>query len=538
MLSTKYLRNDLLGGLTTGIVALPLALGLGVQSGMGAEAGLYGAIFLGFIAALLGGTRLQVSGPTGPMTVISALVIATFIHDLGSFSKALPFILSTFASAGLFQILFAILRLGNLIHFVPYAVISGFMTGIGLIIILLQLFPMMGHQAPGNLIDVIKHSDVLFSHPNFYSLGLTLGTLAIIYIMPKFFRAIPGSLIALISLSLIATYCQLPITTIGTIPSGLPTLHLDIFTAIAWENHIWTILKYGLVLAALGSIDSLLTSVVVDNMTHTRHNSKRELFGQGVGNFVGALLGALPGAGATMRSVVNINNGSKTRLAGVVHSIVLLTILLGANRYASVVPMPVLSGVLINVGLSIIDYRGFKQLLKIPRTEAIITIIVTLMTVFVDLITAVGIGVLLSTLHFMQSMTAIGKEQACTFKFEEENNGEKMPPHLEGKVYIKHLEGPFFFGIASECKQLLTGLPDIAYVIIRMNHVPYIDQSGAYALEDGLDYLQKKGIRALFTDLQPQPNKLFNKLNIVDHNAHKHRVFATFSDCCKWLQQA
>jgi SulP family sulfate permease len=357
MIDTKNLSGDIFGGITAAVVALPLALAFGVQSGMGAIAGLYGAIALGILAAIFGGTKTQISGPTGPMAVVAAAVIAGEIVTYGSIEAAIGTIVATFVLAGIFQVLMGVLGIGQYVRYMPYPVISGFMSGIGLIIIFLQIFPFFGLASPAKIVDVFASLGEIGSNMNVQAVLLSLATIAIIYLFPKVTTKVPSALVALIGLTLVTVFAGLQVPVIGDIPKGLPDVHIDTLLAMDWHHPMVMVIP-ALTLAALGAIDSLLTSVVADNKTKTKHNSNRELIGQGIGNMGAGIIGGLPGAGATMRTVVNIDAGGRTRLSGVVHGLGLLIVLLGASEYAALIPLPVLAGILITVGLGIIDYKG------------------------------------------------------------------------------------------------------------------------------------------------------------------------------------
>ena len=353
MFDKKSLSGDLFGGVTAAVVALPLALAFGVQSGMGAIAGLYGAIALGFFAALFGGTRTQISGPTGPMTVVSAAIIAGEIQLYGSLEAAIGTIVATFVLAGIFLIIMGLTRIGQYIRYMPYPVISGFMSGIGMIIIIMQIFPFFGMSSPAHITDVFMGLGSIGDGINMTAVGLSVATIAIIYLFPRMTKVVPSALVALIGLSLLSALMGLDVPVIGDIPKGLPDVHIDTLLNMDWHHPMVMIIP-ALTLAALGAIDSLLTSVVADNMTKTQHDSNRELIGQGIGNMVAGIIGGLPGAGATMRTVVNINAGGTGRAAGMVHAAVLMVVLLGAGEYARLIPLPVLAGILITVGVGII----------------------------------------------------------------------------------------------------------------------------------------------------------------------------------------
>ena len=390
------IRGDFFGGLTAGIVALPLALAFGEQTDLGAIAGLYGAIAIGIVAAILGGTPTQISGPTAPMTVVSAVIIGKAIEYTGDLNTAIPIIIATFLLAGIFESLLGFLRLGNYIKYIPYPVVSGFMSGIGVIIIITQIFPFFGVGAPaGGPMGTIKAIHKIPEIVNIYSVGVAIATIIIIYLFPKITKKVPSTLVALIIISIIAFFAISPesilrINSRGPIPTGLPELELGFLGVFDNFQHMLLVMEYAITLALLGAIDSLLTSVVADNMTKTRHDSDQELIGQGLGNMAAALIGGLPGAGATMRTVININTGGKTKISGIIAGIFLLLVLLGLGSLVGHIPNAVLAGILITVGIGIIDYKGLAHIREMPRSESFVMIAVLLLTVFVDLLTAVG----------------------------------------------------------------------------------------------------------------------------------------------------
>ena len=538
----KNLRGDLTGGLVAGIVALPLALAFGVQSGLGAAAGLYGAIAIGILAAIFGGTATQASGPTGPMTVVSAALIAAAIQFAGTLEGALGIIVLTFLLGGVFQILFGVLNIARYVKFLPYPVISGFMSGVGLIIVLLQFYPFVGVSAPKSTVGVLTELPRFLADLNWVALGLGALTVLIYYLFPRVTKAVPSTLVALISVSLLSFFINADVPLIGEIPSGLPSLKIDGLFSI--DSRAYSlILEYALVLGVLGSIDSLLTSVIADNITKTKHNSNRELIGQGIGNIAAALIGGIPGAGATKGTVVNINAGGRTRLSGTVHGLFLLTVLLGVGQLAAFIPLAVLAGILIPIGFAIIDKRGVKHLLKIPRADAVVLIAVLAITTFGSLIQAVGLGVILASLLFMKrssdlaeqgtSVTALaGVEGEDVWKDEAGAYAE-----LKNCVYIKHLYGPMFFGFTSHFQDLIRNLDKgIRALIIRMDRVPHMDQSGLYAMEEAILDLSRREVVVLLTGLHDQPRDMLLKIDVIPDLVAEDRVFEDFEDSVKWLK--
>ena len=533
------LRGDVFGGITAGIVALPLALAFGVQSGAGPVAGLYGAIVLGIFAATFGGTSSQVSGPTGPMTVVAALVVIKAIEEYGSLEAGMGFIICIFLLAGVVQILFGVLKLGTYIKYIPYPVVSGFMSGIGGIIILLQIYPFFGQTSPKKVLDVITNIVDIIPIINWEAMIIASSTIAIIYLFPKITKAIPSTLVALISMTIVTTFIGLEVPVIGTIPSSLPELKIGAIASIHTSD-ITLIIELALTLALLGSIDSLLTSVIADNITKTKHHSNRELVGQGIGNIMASCIGGLPGAGATMRTLVNVNAGGQTPLSGVIHGVLLLAILLGLGNYAQVIPIPVLAGILITVGVGIIDYKGFRHIKSVPRTDAVVMLIVLGMTMFVDLIQAVAVGLILSSILFMKQMSDQLGSEVKILPIKENCRQwwkENIPDSIADKIYVKHFPGPIFFGFAPALQAMAESLPDIRVVIFRMMDVPNIDQTGLYALEEVVLSLEKRNIAVVITGLQKQPYRMLQRINMVPGLIPENYIFDEIEDCIQWLRE-
>jgi SulP family sulfate permease len=477
------MRGDIYGGLTAGVVALPLALAMGVASGLGPIAGLYGAIFVGFFAALFGGTEPQVSGPTGPMTVVVAGLAASLAAATGDASN-LGLIFTAIVLAGVIQIVMGVFRLGEYIRLVPYPVISGFMSGIGGIIIILQISPMLGSAAPAGTVDALLYTPTALSNMNIMALVIGAVSLAVALKWPKALgKYVPGPLAALIIGTLISVVVGgVPI--LGDIPSGLPEFQMPTFTSATLP----LILQAGFVLALLGAIDSLLTSLVADNMTRSRHDSNRELIGQGIGNTVAGLLGGTAGAGATMRTVVNIRTGGKTRISGMIHAVFLLAIVLGLGPLASYIPNAALAGILVKVGLDIIDWSYLKNAHRGPRWDLVLMIIVLGMTIFVDLITAVGAGVVLAAIAFVQQ---VAKEQMERLRATHLIRHNATPREIElmdqagDKLTVFDFSGPLSFGAAADLgHHARTIFKDGAQAIVMdFSRVPFLDVSAALAVE-------------------------------------------------------
>jgi SulP family sulfate permease len=606
------IKGDAFGGITAGIVALPLALAFGVSSGLGPEAGLYGAIFISFFAALFGGTNTQISGPTAPMTAVSMVIIAGIVAaNDGSVEKALPAILTVFLLAGLMQVGLGFLGLGKYIRYIPYPVVSGFMTAIGLIILLTQILPSIGYYPKEDMEFVnqfkpiaeevilenilkeeagegilvledfketisragnISQSDILIESQtlaakdasgtlgaikvlpralqniNWLELILALGTIFIIYGFKRITKVVPSTLVALVIMSGIAVGFGLDYRPISEIPSGIPIPNLEIITGFSIGSvtpYIFT----ALTLALLGAIDSLLTSVVADNMTKTKHKPNKELIGQGIGNSIGAIFGGIPGAGATIRTVVNINAGGKTKLSGMIAGVMLLVIMLAFAPIASKIPAAVLAGILITVGIGVMDYKGLKAIPSLPRdakigpfklsSEVLVMLIVLLLSTFWDLIYAVGIGLVIASLMFMKKIGDLTAERSDVKPLKEEAWKDEInfPEHLKEEVFIKHVKGPLFFGSTSDFQQLAAQIPSTASVaIMRLGRMQYMDQSGLYAMEDMLQDLKVKDVHVLFVGLLPQPRYMMERIDIIPDFISEECIFDSFNDCVSWIK--
>ena len=515
------LRGDFYGGLVAAVVALPLALAFGVTSGLGAIAGLYGAIFVGFFAALFGGTPAQASGPTGPMTVVMAAIILKFADE-----PALAF--TAVILGGGFQIIFGLMGFGRYITLVPYPVISGFMSGIGGIILILQIAPFLGLKAASSVIDNLRAMPEFFASFSLPAVLIGSLTLAIVYLTPPSIgKRLPPVLLALIVGTVVgnAFFPSLPV--IGNIPTGFPTpiwpvMHTDALLLMVED---------ALVLALLGTIDSLLTSLVCDNMTRTQHDSNRELVGQGIGNMVSGFFGGIPGAGATMRSVANIRTGGRTPLSGMCMAIILLGTLLGLGPLAERIPLAVLAGLLIKVGFDIIDWRFLKHMVQAPRTEVLVMIVVLLVTVLVDLITAVGIGVVLASVMFVKRMADLeleslrvitGSSQETPLSQEE----QRILDRNADRLIMIHVNGPMSFGSAKDMIRRLEsikGFNQFSCVILDLTDVPAIDGTAALAIEDMLVMVKDHGQHLFFVGMRPPVVRVLAGLAVLEQVQPGHR---------------
>ena len=607
------IKGDAFGGITAGIVALPLALAFGVSSGLGPSAGLYGAIFISFFAALFGGTNTQISGPTAPMTAVSMVVIAGIVAaNDGDVNKALPAILTVFLLAGLMQIGLGAIGLGKYIRYIPYPVVSGFMTAIGVIILVTQILPAVGYYpkedidlvnqfkpqaeeiilenilkeeaGEGILVledfeetirraelttqeDIAKESQTLaksassgvlgtikvlpraLKNINWLELILALSTIFIVYGFKRITTKVPSALVALIVVSGVAYGFGMDYRPIEEIPTGLPVPNMEIFTNFSLGS-ITPYIFTALTLALLGAIDSLLTSVVADNMTKTKHEPNKELVGQGIGNSIGAIFGGIPGAGATIRTVVNINSGGKTRLSGMIAGVLLLVILLALGPVASKIPAAVLAGILITVGIGVMDYKGLRAIPSLPKdiklgpfklsSEVLIMLIVLVLSTVWNLVYAVGIGLVIASLMFMKKIGDLTAERSDVKSLKEEawQDETGFPSRLKEEVFVKHIKGPLFFGSTSDFQALALQIPITAKtVIMRLDRMQYMDQSGLYAMEDMLQDLKQKNIQVLFVGLLDQPRYMMERIGIIPNFIPNEHIFKNFKKCIAWVKE-
>ena len=531
--SWNVLRGDFFGGVAAGVVALPLALAFGVASGLGPAAGLYGAIATGIVAAVFGGTPVQITGPTGPMTLVVAGVVAT--NTLPSGAVDLPGVVGIIVLAGLLQIALGLFRVGAYIRYVPYPVISGFMSGIGVIIILQQLFPMLGAEPPSSdPLSILRQLPLLGGNVNWGAVALSALTIATVFILPRFTKAVPASLVALVTLTALAALLKLDVSVIGEIPSGLPSLVLPAFDF----QRLPSLMAAALQLALLGAIDSLLTSLVADNLTRTQHDSNRELVGQGLGNIAAGLIGGIPGAGATMRTVVNVEAGGRTRLSGVIHGLFLAAVLLGLSGLVQHVPRAVLAGLLVAVGIGIIDYRGISHILKVPRSDAFLMLFVLVLTVFTDLIIAVAAGLIVASFVFVKKVSDIAARQTTLTPVADEPWADELtiPDAIRNKLLIKHVDGPLFFGFASQFLDIARqAATQSRLLVLRMDRISYMDQTGVYALKDALTRLIAAGVRVLVVGVSVAHRDLLEKLQVIPAVVPESDVFSDFDALKKAL---
>ena len=536
----RNVKGDIFGGITAAVIALPMALTFGVASGAGASAGLWGAILVGFFAALFGGTPTLISEPTGPMTVVMTAVIASLTAANPEQGMAMAF--TVVMLAGVFQILFGILKLGRYVTMMPYTVISGFMSGIGVILIILQIAPFLGQDSPGGgVIGMVQNLPTLIGNISGATLPETLLavlTVAILVFYPaKLKKFLPPQLLALIVGTLIAlvAFGGGDIRQIGEISVGLPSLQMPTFSA----SQIQTMLFDALVLAMLGCIDALLTSLVADSLTRTEHNSNKELIGQGLGNLISGLFGGIAGAGATMGTVVNIQAGGRTALSGLTRALVLLVVVLGLSQYLSVIPSAVLAGIALKVGIDIVDWGFLKRAHKISPKAAFIMYGVIALTVFVDLIVAVGVGVFVANVLTIERLSnhRADSVKAVTYDDEEIELNDKEKALLEranGRVLLFYLSGPMIFGVAKAISREHNLINDYKALVLDLSEVPMLGVTSSLALENAITEALEKGRQVFLVGVSGQVEKRLTKLGVMEQIPRMN----VFDDRTKALQQA
>ena len=525
-LDFSNLRGDLFGGVTAAIVALPLALAFGVASGAGPVAGLYGAICVGLFASLFGGTPAQVSGPTGPMTVVAATI---FTAHAGNLAVAFTIVML----AGVLQIVFGKLRFGRYINLVPYPVVSGFMSGIGVIIIVMQLDPLLGHEAPKSVINAFTVLPEYLLHPQTSALAAGLLALAICVLTPKpLTQRVPATLIALVAGTLLVAFVLPGAPVLGPIPSALPTLVMPELD----PRLLREVVPPALVLAALGSLDSLLTSLIADNVTRTFHDSDRELVGQGVGNLAAGLLGGIPGAGATIRTLVNIRSGGRTPLSGMTHAVVLLAMALGLGPLAAHVPHAVLAGILIKVGIDVIDWPYLRRSPRLPVSATVCMATVLFLTVFVDVITAVGVGTVMASMLFIAEMADLQSQSIRAITDHATGEGildedeAQLFRELRGRVLLLHLSGPMSFGAANEMTRRMSLARSFEVLVVDMQDVPTLDVSAALSLETIIQRAHDQGQQVVLAGIHKAVARtlvqvgLSRRLRDYDHYLTRHQA--------------
>lgn len=522
-INLSNVRGDIFGGVTAAVIALPMALAFGVASGAGPEAGLYGAILIGLFAAIFGGSPTLMSEPTGPMTVVFTAVIAKYIASDPESGMAMAF--TVVVMAGMLQILFGLMRLGKYVTMMPYGVVSGFMSGIGIILIILQIGPILGQPAPsGGVLAIVQSIPELLQNIVAEELILALITMGILFFMPKKIKNIlPPQLIALvvvtiISLTVLKMFGDGDIRRIGEIKAGLPEFRLPTFSAEQWT----AMLVDAVVLGLLGCIDALLTSVVADSLTRQQHNSDKELIGQGVGNMVSGSFGGLPGAGATMGTVVGIQAGSRTALAGIVRASLLIIVVLWAADLTAVIPLAVLAGIALKVGFDIIDWGFLKRAHRMSKNGMMITYSVILLTVFVDLIVAVGIGLFVANIMTVMRLSKLQSDDVKAIVDPEDDhdldlteNERQLMKQADHHVLLLYMRGTMIFGTSRVISRKNSEVEGRDVMVVDVTDVKYLGVSAALAVEEAILDMVKAGKKVYISGAEGQIMTRFKNMGLV-----------------------
>ena len=528
------LRGDLFGGVTSMVVALPVSLGFGIASGMGAAAGLYGAIAVGFFASVFGGTRSQISGPTAPMTVAMAVVLT-------SHASSLTEALTVVVLAGLLQVLLGVSRIGRFVAYTPHVVVSGFMSGIGVIIMLMQSLPLLGASgATGGPMGAARALPAAVSHIDTSAFAIGAVTLAVGFLWPRrFSRYAPGPLVALAAGTALGVLWFTEAPVIGAIPVGLPSLQLGLPPA----DFLLHSLQPAIILALLGSVDSLLTSLVADSMTGNRHNPDRELIGQGIGNMAAGLIGALPGAGATMGTVINIRSGGSTPVSGALRALLLFALVLGLGRLVEPIPLAALAGVLVKVGWDIIDWRMLARVHRLRREHLIVMLATLGLTVFVDLITAVAIGLIAGGMVHARRLERLELDSVVSVPlleasfFADNTIPAQADPHA-ARVGMVALRGTL--SVASSHKLVSVVGLDIReheVVIFDFSGTVYIDDSAAMVIGKLLDIAAESGTECIVMGLRDDVAATLRSLDILG-GVPADRVVETLDEARRIAREA
>ena len=510
----KNLSGDIFGGVTATVVALPVALAFGVASGLGPIAGIYSAIAVGFFAAVFGGTPSQISGPTGPMTIAMAVVVTQ--HADGDLTKAFTIVMF----AGLLQMALGALRIGSFVTYTPYSVISGFMSGIGVIVMTIQVLPFLGAAtvSGGPLNSIQAWPDALASlNPHALIVGL-ISLLAGIFWPTRLSKFVPGPLIALILGTIAAFFFFVDAPVIGAVPTGLP----EFFVPDITPGFLASALQPAFILALLGSIDSLLTSLVADSITRTRHNPNRELMGQGLGNLVAGVVGALPGAGATMGTVVNIRAGGRTPVSGALRSVVLLTLVLGLGQIAEPIPHAVLAGILMKVGWDIVDWRFVTRIRYVPGQYLMVMLMTLFLTVFVDLVTAVALGLIASAVMRARQSEQMELDSVVSvplldqsFLSDPDSDDDDEYDMFQARTGLLAFRGHFSVASANELVRVVSAdIQEHEVVIFDFSDTSYMDDSAALIMEHLISNAGDEDTECIVMNLSGSVANSLNSFNV------------------------
>ena len=519
-INANNLRGDAFGGLTAAVVALPMALAFGVAATGDPAPGLWGAVIIGLVASLFGGTPTLISEPTGPMTVVFTSVILSLTATAPDKETAMAMAFTVVILAGIFQILFGAFRLGRYVTQMPYTVISGFMSGIGAILVILQLPAFLGQEASGGVIGTLTSLPTLMSGIQPMEFALALITVAILWLTPSGIKKFcPPQLLALVlgTLLSITLFQDAGLKTIPAFNAELPTLHIPSYNG----SQIRLMFVDAAVLGMLGCIDALLTSVVADSLTRTEHDSNKELVGQGLANIVSGLFGGLPGAGATMGTVVNIQAGGRSALSGLIRALILMVVVLAFAPLASTIPLAVLAGIALKVGIDIIDWDFLQRAHHLSVKAAVITYGVIALTVLVDLITAVGIGVFVANVLTIDRMSALQSRKVKTISTADDDvelssEEQQLLDQASGKVLLFQLAGPMIFGVAKAIAREHNAIGNCRVVVFDLSEVSHMGVTAAIALENAVKEAIEVGREVFLVGASGSTEKRLQKMKLLE----------------------
>lgn len=544
ILAKDNIKGDILGGISAGIVTLPVALAYGVATGLGPMAGMYTAVILGFLAAIFGGTNTQISCPTGAMTVVVSFIIAKEVQVAGNLEAAVPVLIVIFILTGIIQMLLGLFKLGMNIRYVPYTVVSGFMSGIGIIIIILQMQDIFGvyDSGYGSVTQILSNVGHFIINAHWQSLAVAASTILIIFLLPLATKRIPSSLVALVVVTTISVFFDLDVKRLGEVEVHFAHFDLNYGEQIFQTQALIRISLAAISLALLGSINTLLTSVVADKMTATMHNSNRELVGQGLGNFVAGIFGGFPGSGATACTVANIQSGGRNKLSGIVSSTFLLVVLLFGTHIAAQIPHAVLGGILVHIGIVLIDKETLKNMRQIPKADNLVMMTVLILTVFWNLLYAVIIGLVFASFYFMKKMADVVEVDTEKTKIDkivdQVIQSFKDAEGFERRVLIKSIRGPIFFGFSSRFLVTMRNIPEqVEAVIFNMSMVPYMDHSGVRTITEVIQFLNERKVNVCFSELSEANLKLLKGLQVIPKMIDEHHIFDSVEECIMWMHE-
>ena len=524
---------DLMAGIIVGIVALPLAIAFGIASGVSPEKGIITAIVAGLAISLFGGSRVQIGGPTGAFIII----IYGIIQQYGFEGLAIATVM-----AGLFLILLGLFKLGTIIRYIPYPIIVGFTSGIALTIFTTQIKDLLGLQIEGTVpADFISKWGVYFQHfatiqPATAAIGIV--SVLIIAVMPLISKKIPGSLVAIILMTIagivMKNHFGIHVDTIGDRFSISPTVPEAVIPDITWES-IKGLVSPAITIAILGAIESLLSATVADGVIGHRHNSNQELLGQGIANIVSPIFGGIPATGAIARTMANINNGGKTPVAGIIHAVVLMLIYFFLMPYASYIPMACLAGVLVMVSYNMSGWRSIMQMMRNPKSDVIVLALTFVLTVIFDLTIAIEVGIILACFLCMRRMAETTQVSVLTEEIDPNEDSEFNHLNLEhlnipDRVEVYEIDGPYFFGVASKFDDIMSRMKDKPRVrIIRMRKVPFIDSTGIHNLTNLIEQSHRSGISVVLSGVNPSVRAVLEKNRFPEYIG-EHNICSNIND--------